>query len=391
MSDFRQAFETFVEAYRDDPVSFAEEVLKATPLEWQKELLRAVARGERRISVRAGHGVGKSTVCSWLLLWHMLTRFPQKAVCLAGNVRVLTNRGWLPIVSVQLTDLLWDGVEWVRHEGLIYKGLQQTISLAGLRLTPRHEMLCGEMWVTAYQAAQDKNILFQLLATGSENLPSQATVSESAARYCKIGQFSSAVTAVRQSMARRKIILEAGKRLAAWSAAGAMLSQPAKRMSDTATSLLTILCEMSLSRGSMAYGGAATAQSMVPTTLTASAGSSAGGMSNTASEPSKRSIRPFGVEKCLDIWSRLKTGTNPASNLIGLTTTRVTSRGTSDLSAEERTPQTDELYGSYSSAYLSLKPRTQNCEPVYDLLNSGPRNRFTVLTDDGPVLSLIHI
>jgi hypothetical protein len=83
MSDFRQAFEQFVEAYRDDPVAFVEEVLKATPLPWQKELLRSVAAGERRISVRAGHGVGKSTCVSWCLLWHMLTRFPQKAICTA--------------------------------------------------------------------------------------------------------------------------------------------------------------------------------------------------------------------------------------------------------------------------------------------------------------------
>lgn len=83
MSDFRQAFETFVEAYRDDPVAFVEEVLKAKPLPWQKDLLQSIARGERRISVRAGHGVGKSTVCSWALLWHMMTRFPQKAVVTA--------------------------------------------------------------------------------------------------------------------------------------------------------------------------------------------------------------------------------------------------------------------------------------------------------------------
>lgn len=83
MSDFRQAFSDFVEAYRDDPVGFVEQVLKAKPLPDQARLLEAVARGDRRISVRAGHGVGKSTCCSWLLIWHMMTRFPQKAVVTA--------------------------------------------------------------------------------------------------------------------------------------------------------------------------------------------------------------------------------------------------------------------------------------------------------------------
>ena len=83
MSDVSQAFQDFVEAYRDAPVIFVEEVLKAKPLPWQADFLNAIAAGERRISVRAGHGVGKSTACSWALLWHMLTRFPQKAVVTA--------------------------------------------------------------------------------------------------------------------------------------------------------------------------------------------------------------------------------------------------------------------------------------------------------------------
>jgi phage terminase large subunit len=78
-----EAFAFFLEVYRNRPVEFVEDVLKAKPLPWQKDFLNAVARGERRISIRAGHGVGKSTACSWALVWFMLTRFPQKAVLTA--------------------------------------------------------------------------------------------------------------------------------------------------------------------------------------------------------------------------------------------------------------------------------------------------------------------
>ena len=60
----QDAYELFVEAYKDDPVAFVEIVLGAKPLQWQKEFLSSIASGERRISVRAGHGVGKSTACS---------------------------------------------------------------------------------------------------------------------------------------------------------------------------------------------------------------------------------------------------------------------------------------------------------------------------------------
>jgi len=59
------------------------------PDDWQVAVLEAVARGERRISIRSGHGVGKSTVCAWALLWWMTTRYPQKAVCTAPTAAQL--------------------------------------------------------------------------------------------------------------------------------------------------------------------------------------------------------------------------------------------------------------------------------------------------------------
>ena len=83
MADLNAALETFIEAYRDEPVLFAKNVLGFEPLPWQEEFLGLLAKGERRISVRAGHGVGKSAVCAVALIWHMMTRMPQKSVCTA--------------------------------------------------------------------------------------------------------------------------------------------------------------------------------------------------------------------------------------------------------------------------------------------------------------------
>lgn len=83
IKNLEQAYAYFIETYRTRPVEFVELVLKAKPLEWQKQFLMAIARGERRISIRAGHGVGKSTACSWALIWFMLTKYPQKSVLTA--------------------------------------------------------------------------------------------------------------------------------------------------------------------------------------------------------------------------------------------------------------------------------------------------------------------
>lgn len=79
-----ESWKIFIDAFKGDPVGFVERVLQAKPQPWQKDFLRAVADPDkRRITVRAGHGVGKSTACAWAMIWHMTVRYPQKVVCTA--------------------------------------------------------------------------------------------------------------------------------------------------------------------------------------------------------------------------------------------------------------------------------------------------------------------
>jgi phage terminase large subunit len=78
-------FHEFLKRYRDNPVRFVKEMLRVTPDQWQIELLEAVSRSERRITVRSGHGVGKSAVLAWAALWFVLTRYPSKCVMTAPS------------------------------------------------------------------------------------------------------------------------------------------------------------------------------------------------------------------------------------------------------------------------------------------------------------------
>lgn len=65
--------------------------------------------------------------------------------CIAEDQPVLTRRGSVPIQEVRLDDLVWDGVEWVRHDGVIHKGMQSVVTLDnGLQLTPDHLVLTTE-------------------------------------------------------------------------------------------------------------------------------------------------------------------------------------------------------------------------------------------------------
>jgi phage terminase large subunit len=116
------AFTQFVRRYRNDPVLFVQEVLGQEPDDWQAEMMRAVAAGHRRISIRSGHGVGKSTASAWLMLWFLLTRFPVKVVVTAPTSAQLYDalfaevKRWvseLPLHLKKLLDVKADKIELI--------------------------------------------------------------------------------------------------------------------------------------------------------------------------------------------------------------------------------------------------------------------------------------
>ena len=82
----RDKFAELNGVYADDPAAFVRDVwgewlVRGGGIQpWQDEFLKAVARGDRKISVRSGHKVGKTAACSWVAIWHILFRFPQKTL-----------------------------------------------------------------------------------------------------------------------------------------------------------------------------------------------------------------------------------------------------------------------------------------------------------------------
>lgn len=60
--------------------------------------------------------------------------------CIAEGSLVLTDRGLVPIENVGIADKVWDGVEFVRHEGVIYKGQKDVMHYDGLTATPDHKV-----------------------------------------------------------------------------------------------------------------------------------------------------------------------------------------------------------------------------------------------------------
>lgn len=83
--------------------------------------------------------------------WARLESYGPKFVenCIAEGTQVLTDRGWIEIQNVTTKDALWDGEQWVSHEGLINKGIQEVINIDGALMTPDHKVLTQEGWKNA--------------------------------------------------------------------------------------------------------------------------------------------------------------------------------------------------------------------------------------------------
>ena len=98
--------------YADRPSEFVEDLLNVEPQDWQREVMQAVAEKHRRLSIRSGHGVGKSSCASWLMIWYLLTRYPCKVVVTAPTASQLFDalfaecKRWIKELPSPLKNLL---------------------------------------------------------------------------------------------------------------------------------------------------------------------------------------------------------------------------------------------------------------------------------------------
>jgi len=82
------------ELWRDDPVLYVEQRFGATPTPQQQQILEAILPLGAKVSVRSGHGIGKSSTAAWVVLWLLETHEYAKVPCTAPS-------------SHQLRDILW--------------------------------------------------------------------------------------------------------------------------------------------------------------------------------------------------------------------------------------------------------------------------------------------
>lgn len=68
-----------------------------------------------------------------------------KAACVSGDTLVLTDSGYKPISTISLVDMVWDGYNWVSHEGaVITKYGKPTCTIGGDQFTDDHQLFISD-------------------------------------------------------------------------------------------------------------------------------------------------------------------------------------------------------------------------------------------------------
>jgi hypothetical protein len=281
--------------------------------------------------------------------------------CFAAPTKVLTNHGIKEIIDVTTDDKLWDGVEWVKHGGMVARGAKPVVNVDGISVTPDHGFLVGRVWKPAQDLVSNECALSRALETGSASFPlldrisdlpvdsvtskSNAHAGAQRAKCPSETSTSDGPLAVIPALRRRPVDIPR-------TGGDTPISSP---MTRTVVGCLT---------ESRLASNVVTPRKMPPSRTTAAEESTSTILGGRIKARSSR------------ISSRSKAGISQSSNSIERTLTKDTSPATFDSSRSAPTKATSEPLKNCSA-------RSQPSVPVFDILNAGPRHRFTVISDTG--------
>ena len=278
--------------------------------------------------------------------------------CIAEGTLVLSHTGWKPIESVTTDDMLWDGEEWVCHQGLLNSGMKETLNLCGIWLTPDHKVLSGTHWLEAQLVAADENTLCQALDTGAENLPLQGTSGVLALESKP--SLSNAIAATLNT----QLTIKTSKTLKAQDVRFALKKPQIKKDTGYTRALYRITNSVLdyLIDYRLQLAGATAPQTK---TISITERAASGFVTNGEATGPHFS----------NTFKRLMGGTTRILKSIELMSMEIMNPEILGLHQEAKILKTNE-----KSQILRRKLQT------YDIAYSGPRNRFTVLTNRGPIV-----
>ena len=281
--------------------------------------------------------------------------------CFAPDTLVLTARGWVPIVEVQATDTVWDGEAWVAHQGVIPQGEKDVIRAWGVAATPDHEILTEHGWREWHEVATDP-FRFQSairkasspFSAGTDGRVGEGVGNTSPEWSALVGGWAMWTDTTTSPGVLPGAIRAPKKRR----------SVRASSTGGTPTSYQTFATENGYSTG---YRPASHDVTLPEVTLSTS-------------------ITGIGVSECMlhgarigepswPISSSYRGGTTPSCSLIAQTTQKGMNPATCASSPERPIWLTGEP-----------SPPCRQKSMTYDIACAGPRNRYTIATNAGPII-----
>lgn len=286
-------------------------------------------------------------------------------VCIAEGTPVLTNQGWIPIEQVSIDQKIWDGEEWSHHDGVLKNGWKECIKLSGIYLTPDHKILCGKRWKEAHVVVENENTLYQALAHAKAHLPSLGTLWENS-----VVSNSSLLNAIVTNGNTRSIprILKPLKQPVV------CFVQMRRRLRNGIGNM-----QMPSQMKSIVPVYSIDCHRRYPDAITLKTRcTSAMGPEGYSYQSNGETTEVLSLSMC----KRWKGGITQTWTWIEQMLMRGIRKVTSGSSHEKKTNKTDEAFTTLSDESASLKRKLR----VYDVANAGPRNRYTILTPNGPLI-----
>jgi len=125
-----------------------DEVTKEGIQEWQWEASRALAKDPHRVSIRSGHGVGKSAFLAWCVFWVQLCFFPTRAPCTAPTAHQIKDVLWAELMKwlnrlKQIEPTLAAQFEWTADEFRVKDASKESFAVARTARAEKPEALQG--------------------------------------------------------------------------------------------------------------------------------------------------------------------------------------------------------------------------------------------------------
>jgi hypothetical protein len=279
--------------------------------------------------------------------------------CLGPDTPVITNNGVKQLTSVTKDDMLWDGVSWVRHSGVVFNGLRKVLNLQGIWITEDHEILTKENWQEAQMVESCLSTRLSAAETGLESwrwLASSIRLEYYANAHAALHSMKS-IQAI-SDLENRQDVIDALKKL---------LENGERITGNIQTFVQMMSLGEDYSIASLQQLADAITRKILLTLTTA----------EEVLRYAENGVRIDAVSS--NTFLALRDMISHISKWIELIQTEDMSPEIYGSSLENKINRIKEKYKNYKSVSMSWSR-------VYDITNTGPNSRFTILTDDGPLV-----